>query len=287
MNWHFRTIGMGSINYRKAAQRLASEAENTELFASSNSFTETDLRKLMPDFWKNHSNVLHPRVPGFGWWVWKPHFILNQLLSLPEGDGLLYLDAGSVIKNDPPSINVIKSFMQIAKSSHVLGSNSDFYSEELYCSEDLMSYMNLNSNQRTESQYCAAIVFLVNDTEGREFAKKWSLLVCEDNHRWLLPRDFALSNHKNFKHHMHDQASFSCLMKSTTNLSIVTGNHSSDGAIRLARHRYAYSYLERRMYIKLFYKGLNFFSKIQLALQRRIYRDSLYAPPQNHLLNIQ
>ena len=29
MNWHFRTLGMGTINYRKAAKRLAKEVESS------------------------------------------------------------------------------------------------------------------------------------------------------------------------------------------------------------------------------------------------------------------
>lgn len=282
MKWHFRTIGMGSINYRSAARRLAREAANTGLFQTSIGLNERDFRNRNPIFWGDHRNVLHPRVPGFGWWVWKPYFILDSLTSIPEGDGLLYLDAGSVIKSDRVSLVQIKDYMELTSIGSILGSNSDFFPEEMYTSADLLEYFNLTDQQRRESQYCAAVLFVVNNDKGRAFIKEWCRLVCIDDHRWLLPREPDTLNHKNFKHHMHDQSSFSCLMKVSGGSSISTGNRDVDGAIRLARHRYGYKYQETRRIIRIFFQCIGMMSRLNLAVQHRILKKSLRIRPTPH-----
>ena len=286
MKWHFRTLGMGSVNYRHAARRLAREASNTGLFETCLGLNERDFRIADPDFWRDHKNVLHARVPGYGWWSWKPYFILNSLLSIPEGDGLLYLDAGSVIKSDGESINKIKEFMALTTVSSMMGSNTDFFPEEMYTARDLLDYFKLTDQQRRESQYCAAIVFIINDSKGRAFVREWCHLICVDEHKWLIPLDTKVANHPEFKHHMHDQSTFSCLMKKYCGLSVETGNRDADGAIRLARHRYGFKFQESRAYIKYFYRGLYLISRAHLAIQRRLFKGSLTLRPQSHELQI-
>lgn len=277
---------MGSVNYRAAASRLASEAYATGLFLTATGSDEHDLRKMAPQFWDDHKDVLKARTPGFGWWVWKPYFILHSLLSLPEGDGLLYLDAGSTINSDSDSVAKISGFMEITKRQKVTGSNSDFFSERRYTCNDLLDFFNLSPAQRAESQFCAAILFIVNDVEGREFIRKWCEMVCRDNHRWLLPRKFETENPDDFVHHMHDQASLSCLLKSNSKISIQTGNKTTSGAIRLARHRFGFSIDEKRITITFYYKLLHMFNRVYLAVQRRIFWSSLTIRPQNHELRI-
>jgi len=247
---------------------------------------ERDFRLANPDFWRDHKSVLHARVPGFGWWSWKPYFILSSLLSIPEGDGLLYLDAGSVIKNDKESVNKIKEFMAFTAVTGIMGSNTDFFPEELYTSRDLLDYLELTDQQCKESQYCAAILFITNDKRGRAFVREWCHLVCVDDHKWLIPLDTKVANHPEFKHHMHDQSTFSCLMKKYCGLSVDTGNRDVDGAIRLARHRYGFKFQESRVYIKLFYQSLSLFTRAHLAIQRRLFRGSLTLRPISHELKI-
>lgn len=284
MNWHLRTIGMGSPNYRLASRRLAREASQTGLFTTSIGFTESGLQRLSPRFWIQHKSVLKSRTPGFGWWVWKPYFILESLLLLPDGDGLLYLDAGCVIKNDEASLNSIKDQMRMTKKQSVSGSNSDFYEEQRYTSNDLLDHLFLTVLQRSESQYCAAILYIINNQEGREFLREWCRLVCVEDHRWLLPVKFSTANHPSFRHHMHDQASLSCLLKSKNKMSVSTGNKTVDGAIRLARHRFGYSFYEQRWYVRFPFEMLHIFTRLNLALQRRIFRKALIRRPIEHPL---
>jgi hypothetical protein len=286
MNWHFRTLGMGSVNYRSAARRLAREASSTGLFKTSAGFNERDFRIAESEFWTDHKNILHSRVPGFGWWSWKPYFILNSLLSIPEGDGLLYLDAGSVIKSDKESVFKIREYMALMSFPNIMGSNTDFFPEEMYTSRDLLDHFKLSDQQRSESQYCAAILFIVNDSKGRAFVREWCHLVCVDDHKWLIPLKTNVINHKEFKHHMYDQAIFSCLMKTYCGLSVETGNKDVDSAIRLARHRYGFKFQEPRRYKKYFFQFLYLANRVNLAIQHRLFKGSLVRRPNSHNLRI-
>ena len=277
---------MGSLNYRATARRLAREASSTGLFETSLGLNEKDFRITDADFWRDHRNVLHARVPGFGWWVWKPYFILHHLLSIPEGDGLLYLDAGCVIKGDEESVVKIKEYMGLASARSMLGSNTDFFPEEQYASRDLMDYFKLTERQRGESQYAAGVVFIVNDSKGREFVREWCHLVCVDDHKWLIPVEAGVMNHHDFKRHMYDQPSFSCLMKTYCGLSVEIGNKDVDGAIRAARHRYGFNFQEPRRHIRYFFQFFYVLNRVNLAIQRRLFPDSLSLRPNSHQLRI-
>ena len=55
-------------------------------------YTDRDLRRDA-FYHKNHLLFAQPR--GWGYWIWKPFFILKTLRKLDEGQSLLYLDAGA------------------------------------------------------------------------------------------------------------------------------------------------------------------------------------------------
>ena len=82
----FASSRLGSL------RRLRREAETMGCFESVTLLSAGDLGT---DYWSACGDFVrtHPR-PGFGFWSWKPYIIHRHLASLPEGDILLYLDAG-------------------------------------------------------------------------------------------------------------------------------------------------------------------------------------------------
>jgi hypothetical protein len=266
MNWHFRTAGMGTYNYRAAARRIANEAADTGLFQTSKGFSEKQIRLLMPTFWTEHKQILKARIHGFGWYIWKPYFIHEMLNSIPEGDGLLYLDSGCTISKGKESVDQINDFLRIAEKHGIVGSNSDTYTEQNYTSEDLMTRYKLTPEQRISN----------------EFINEWRQMVCSDNHKWVLPQSYSLPNNSQFIHHMHDQAILSCLLKYHQKPSVITGTKVTLGAIRLSRHRYGYSLDNQSLVTKMYFDFLGKISKIYLAVQRRIFWTSRNLRPKSH-----
>ena len=282
MKWHFRTIGMGTFNYRIAARRLAAEATSTGLFVTSEGFSESFLRDNSPDFWLEHRKVISAKTPGFGWWVWKPEFIWKSLTSIPEGDGLLYLDAGSFIGRDAQSISSIANFMNIASESGICASNSQPFVEKYYSSTRFMNYLNLEKSDRDSNQFWAGCLFLLNIESTRNLIQQWRYLCCVNDHEFLVAKANSTYEVSGFVHSMHDQAILSALLKKARVPVIDVGDRDRQGAIRGLRHRFGYAFEEDKHHKTAGYSLLDFFSRVKLYLIRRIFSSSRIEKPFSH-----
>lgn len=265
--WHFRTIGLGSINYRFASKRLAKEVSNIGLFSTSIGYDEKFLKKFSPEFWSDHKNILKARNPGYGWWVWKPEFIRMCLERIPDGHGLMYSDAGNYIGTTQRDSENISAYLNFASEHNVVGSNSQDFVEKDWSSPDLMNLLNLNDSARNSNQFLGGFLLITNSLEGRDFISKWANLVCIENHRFLIPGpDSDNSSHQR----SHDQSVLSCLLKQASKPSVYVGDKSNLGSIRAVRHRYGFSFHNASKTSVVIFKTIYIFSRIRLALQRRL-----------------
>jgi hypothetical protein len=87
----FHLVSYATAKYRHRQWFLAATAKANGIVASATSWTPARLAasgfpKLAPDI------ALSER--GSGFWAWKPFIILEALESLPEGETVLYCDAG-------------------------------------------------------------------------------------------------------------------------------------------------------------------------------------------------
>ena len=281
MNWHFRTLGMGTINYRKAAKRLAKEVESTGLFESSIGRNEEFLKNYSKEFWENHKDTLKARVPGFGWWIWKPEFIRLCLEEIPKGDGLFYLDSGSIVSADEHGLTEIRGMLELAREKSVVIAHGQSFVELSYSSSELMDLLDLSETHRNSPQHYAGFFLAVNDSKGTSLAQEWCRLACANQHEYLFPSNRSDPDSK-LIHHMYDQAILSCLIKSNGVTSIEIGDKQKKGAVRVIRHRYAYAVTEKRRTVIYWYRAIAFGSKLRLAVEHRIFRDSLSKRPTNH-----
>lgn len=283
MNWHFRTIGMGTYNFRSAAKRLAREVYETGRFETSTGESEAFLKKTSPDFWKQHSNILHARTPGFGWWIWKPEYLKVCLEQLPLGDGLFYLDAGTVFSTSDSDLKYLDFLLRLGATELLIGSNSQSFAEDRYSSLRLMDLCNLDKSQRKANQFWAGFLMVQNNLIGRKFVQSWSELLCLDDHRFLIPDEKERSDNPQLIHHMYDQAVFSCLMKAKNGISISIDETCKSGLIRPLRHRYGYGFFNSSIRLRFFYHLVGFVSKMKLFMERRLIKNSLSERPKNHI----
>ena len=84
-------LSFASSDCAPSLRRLVRQAEAMSVFSSIMTATEQD---LAPSFRAKFSEYLQAGVRGFGYWMWKPEIILRTLERIPNGDVLLYLDAG-------------------------------------------------------------------------------------------------------------------------------------------------------------------------------------------------
>ena len=87
------TFGAGNKRYNAAAYRFKAQLENLELFDEIIAITEKNLQEK-EEFWLKHKNFIEKHKRGYGYWLWKPYIIMQQLENMGEGDVLFYADAG-------------------------------------------------------------------------------------------------------------------------------------------------------------------------------------------------
>ena len=93
MQLHYLTFGGPTESYRAAVQRLRDEAQQMNVFSSITTLTDVELQQDTA-FWEKHGNFILSNPRGYGYWIWKPYLIQQKLLEIPDGDILLYSDAG-------------------------------------------------------------------------------------------------------------------------------------------------------------------------------------------------
>ena len=114
---------------------------------------------------KNHEILKQPR--GAGYWLWKPYVILKAMKQIPRGDFLLYVDSGSLLKN-----NVEKLIEKLGDKDILLFNNS--YRMEPYTKSKLYKIMNASPEASyPREQLAAGYILLRNTPQAQKFIEQW------------------------------------------------------------------------------------------------------------------
>ena len=81
--------------FRKTRERYAAELESKNIFEQVIQYSPLDFD---PEFLARHEKFIHDNPKGYGFFIWKPYFILKMLKGIEEGDILVYGDGGNEIK---------------------------------------------------------------------------------------------------------------------------------------------------------------------------------------------
>lgn len=80
--------------FQKTRERYALELATKNIFKEVIQYSPKDFDS---DFKKNHGEFIRSNPKGYGYFIWKPYFILKALSLMKEGDILVYGDAGNEI----------------------------------------------------------------------------------------------------------------------------------------------------------------------------------------------
>ena len=208
---------------RRSANRLSNEARKGAIFQSIELMTDLRLQKEHPTFYSNFTKFRNSLpdggAVGLGRWAWKPFIVSEQLKKIPEGELLLYIDAGCHLNWN---LNSMRRFLQYCSEAEKYG----FLAMQLYPNEggtgDLFEY-NFNSIDNREKiepseeawkscQIQATLMFLKNDRKTRDFVDEWLSLASESNFMRLDETKIQKKD-KDFKAYRWDQSIFSLLCK--------------------------------------------------------------------------
>ena len=94
---HLISYGDGDYRYTRSAIRLCEEALKLNWFSSIICWNLELLRAADPAWVSTHEEFIGNNIRGHGYWIWKSKIISLSLQNIPEGDILVYLDAGDEI----------------------------------------------------------------------------------------------------------------------------------------------------------------------------------------------
>jgi len=86
-----KLVTFASIEWGRAGRRLEKQASSLAEFARVRVWSEVDLNSST---FNPIRHFLRPENRGFGFFLWKPLIVLEELRSLKDGEFLLYVDAG-------------------------------------------------------------------------------------------------------------------------------------------------------------------------------------------------
>ena len=210
--------------YRKACKRLLLQAQNSGFFDSINLANE---KTLPVSFINKHKQILNNGIRGYGYWIWKPRIILQEMLSLKKGDVLIYVDVGchinskgkqrfleyiSAVNNSPCGILCFSPSKELVQNFH-----PDFtYPEHLNCEwtkGDLLSRFKLIDDNifLNKPQLIAGIIIIQVNSISLAVVEEW-LHLCEENYSFINDEASVNPNPKEFIQHRHDQSVLNCVL---------------------------------------------------------------------------
>ncbi len=262
-------VAFGTKDLKKSIKRLRLQAQNSKFYDDIKIFDNKSFDKNMN--FTVEKLIKDKKKRGYGYWIWKPYFILKVLEEIEYGDIINYMDIGCHIieKNSTrfyEYIDLISDkkkwllpFQYKIKDTNL---NKNFYypnrEEYKFTKSDLLNYFGfLNDKLILETpQYWAGNFFIKKTDDSIKFIKEWLNIFYE---RFDLVDDTTskIKNHKDFIENRHDQSVFSILCKKNNLESLsayecdwaildhkITWDHNIDSPI-LAKRDLDYGILKR------------------------------------------
>jgi hypothetical protein len=152
---------------------------------------------------------------GYGYWIWKPYIILQELNNLNDGDILVHLDMHCHLDIIKDKFNDIINELQ--HQSIILGNVG--FNDLIYTTTKLRKHVEnklnykFSKNELLQCQYESGIQFIKNDEFSRKFIKTWFDLMLTGLDYVSDMYNNDKDNHKTFIENRHDQSVISLLYK--------------------------------------------------------------------------
>jgi len=151
------------------------------------------------EFKDNFSKILNQKR-GYGYWLWKPLFILLELQKLSENEILLYIDS-----TDEPTEKFIEFLYNHFSQKDILLITRG-YNHGQWTKRDCFTLMDCDSEiYYIQPQLEAGIIGVKNTPDNVKFIHEW-ITWCVNEHILTDIPNITEPNLPNFKDHRHDQS---------------------------------------------------------------------------------
>ena len=200
-----------SSNYTNIKEELIQN--RYKLFDIVNLLNENDLDDNIKSIIDNIIKQYGER--GYGYWVWKPYIILQELNKLNEGDILVYLDCHCKLDKIKDNFDLIVNQLNKDKLIIAINGANDLSYTTTKLKEAVENELNYKfSEEELHSfQYEAGILFIKKCKFTINFFKQYFNIML--NHIDVITDIYnnEINNHKDFIENRHDQSVCSLLSK--------------------------------------------------------------------------
>jgi hypothetical protein len=205
----FATFADGPIHLRRAACRIAQEANQSGQFGH---IFNLNYRDLISDISFADHRFIRNSPRGFGFWLWKP-ILFEKLLGCNGAEVIAYADAGCVLNlNERAQQTRLADYAEYALDHGVCTFSLEL-PEQAWCKADTSRFFGLSPEQVAANQTMATVLLFARSTLGRSLVETWLDTCLRDDHHLLDDSPSLTPNHQSFVEHRHDQAVLSCLLK--------------------------------------------------------------------------
>jgi hypothetical protein len=215
------TFADGSFGIRSAAKRLVRQGLESGYF--SGGCESWDLSRLISvdlEFKDKHLSFVRENPKGFGLWVWKPAVLLNAMSLAPEGELIVFLDAGCQVVQNSLAANRFKEYLNLAENSGFLFiqiKNGAFgvenSSEKHWSKKSCIQHFNLGAELTEATQVQSGVIIIANTVVGRNFVSKWYENCIANNYELLRDPGVEEIQEPGFVSHRWEQSILSLMVK--------------------------------------------------------------------------
>ena len=196
--------------------RFKQQARDINFFDSIIIEDEKTIKPLL----KEHEEFVINNKRGYGYWIWKPIIIKNQLEKMKDNDILFYLDCGStIINNNTDNLN---TYIDILKDKDIMVFYADYLSKK-FIKKNVINEFNLNKDVLDNNLIEAGCVIIKKTDFSFKFLNLWLDTMTKNN--YSLVNDDLLNHEqdKEFIEHRHDQSILTILARQYDNVYINNG----------------------------------------------------------------
>ena len=212
---HF--LSFASRSFLKSLNRLKKEADDSGFFDTVTCIASS---QLPLSYRLSHLLHLNMFTKGYGYWMWKSYITKIKLESIPEGDILVYLDAGCVINKEGKKR--FEEYVNLVESSAFANlSFETVFVEKTYTKGDVFKFFNIQDNPliTDSNQLVGGIFMLQKKQQTTDLIEDW-YNACHQHIHLINNSRSKYPNDPLFIDHRHDQSVFSVLRKMKGTITI-------------------------------------------------------------------
>jgi hypothetical protein len=152
---------------------------------------------------------------GYGYWIWKSILLEDMLKKIPEGDIVLYADAGCGISTTTAARENMVRWISDCQThpTHRIAFQMP-HLEEVWTKADVFDLLDAHGDEFTKTGQCiGGIQMYQNTPENRVFIRRYAETVAADNYHYVSNAPCRRPNPACFRDNRHDQSISSILFK--------------------------------------------------------------------------